>query len=172
MPEPIENAYFNWLCAKIKKDNVNIYYDLLEILHTTEFIWLLPKDEDRAKDGLELREDFVRETRFEPEPGWLITGCSVLELLIAFAKRANFQTDIPTDVLFWSFIQNLELGEFRQLSRHDVPVVEQILYNFVWRLYDDNGNGGLFPMRWPKHDQRSLDIWYQYCEYVDEQQLI
>jgi hypothetical protein len=173
MREPIEELYFNWLCAKVLERSHNRnYYDLLEILHRTEFVWVVPADEHRADDRIELRQDFIRETGAEKEPEWWSQPCSVLELFISFAKRASFQTDDPVKHWFWEFLGNLKLDEFRRVSGSDFYKVEDILYNFIWRLYEPNGYGGLFPLEEPKADQRQVEIWYQFCAYVLERGLI
>ena len=95
MAEPIEDVYFNWLCAKVVQRHTHNYVSLLAILHTTEFVWLLPADRHRSEDGIELKLDFQRETGMHGDFFWEEAPCSVLELLISFANRASFQTDIP-----------------------------------------------------------------------------
>jgi hypothetical protein len=173
MPEPIEHTYFNWLCAKVQKHrSSHIYRDLLWIVHTTEFTWVLPEDKNRAEDGVELRLDFLRESRVESESQWFSQPCSVLEVLVAFANRASFQTDIPVRDWFWKLMDNLDLGEYRQVSRSDEIYIREKLHTFIWRTYDPSGYGGLFPMRWPKSDQRKVEIWYQFFEYLEDQGLI
>lgn len=172
MPEPIEESYFKWLCAKVLDVNIQIYWDLMLILHRTEFVWIVDKDRNRAADGCELRDDFLREAFIRDNREWHNAPCSVLEMLIAFSKRVSFQTGQPARDWFWIFMTNLQLDEYRQVSQSDVPVIEDILYDFVWRQYDSNGYGGLFPMRWPKHDQREVEIWYQFSEYLDDQGLL
>ncbi len=47
MPEPIEESYFDWLCAKVIPMDVNVYYDLMEILYRTEFVWFVLGDRNR-----------------------------------------------------------------------------------------------------------------------------
>lgn len=173
MSEPIEESYFNWLCAKVKKSPFPLYLDLFKILYRTEFIGLMPGDENRAEDGKELREDFIRETQCGSIFDWDPLGCSVLEMLVAFSNRAWFLTEKPSTDWFWIFVENLRLSEYRHpISNKDAQMIEQeILYDFIWRMYKANGDGGLFPMRWPQTDQRSVEIWYQFCEYVDEEGL-
>lgn len=168
MPEPIEETYFNWLCAKVLSVNVPIYLELMRILYRTEFVWVIAGDENRAEDGCELRDDFLRESYLRKDQNWYDQPCSVLEVLIAVAKRASFQTDNPVDYWFWQIVENLGLDEFRQVSNQDVGIIEDILYNFVWRQYDESGHGGMFPMRWPKRDQREVEIWYQFFDYLEE----
>lgn len=168
MTEPIEESYFNWLCAKVIPHNSRMYRDLLRILHTTEFVWVIPMDDNRVEDGLELRTDFLRETRLDNNREWMSLGCSVFEMLLAFSRRAEFQTGIAASDWFWELINNLGLSEFRQLPS-DPTVIDEILHNFIWRTYSDDGHGGLFPLRWPKRDQREVEIWYQFYEYLEDQ---
>lgn len=169
---PIEEAYFDWLCAKVLSINVRTYFDLMQILYSTEFVWTVSGDRNRKEDGLELRQYFLNETGFEKDFTWFDEPCSVLEFFIAFANRASFQTEIPEKDWFWIFMRNLELDEYRQISNSDRPVIEEILYTFVWRTYSPNGLGGMFPIDNSKNDQRQIEIWYQFCEYIDDQQLL
>ena len=171
MPGPGEE-YFNWLCAKVRRNPFPLYYDLLKIMFDAEFVWVIPRDENRAEDGKDLRREFVRTTGLEPGHEVERLGCSVLEMIIAFSERAWFQTDVPAQEWFWKIVQNLELDEHRQVQKEAIPEIESVLYNLVWRQYSYNGHGGMFPMRWPKRDQRTVEIWYQFCDYVDEEQLI
>lgn len=169
MGEPLENEYFNWLCAKVLDDhNSRNYYTLLLILYKTEFKWMVHADRHRADDGIELRSDFLRETNFDSDPYWEDLPCSVLEVMIAFANRAQFQTDISVKDWFWEFMTNLNLSEYRRISDAEVPVVENILHTFIYRNYDPRGNGGMFPMRHTENDQRDVEIWYQFCEYLED----
>lgn len=165
--ESVEAVYFNWLCAKVQSPDVRSNYrQLLELLYRTEFVWVNLYDENRAMDGVELRLDFLRETRFEKDHTWYESPCSVLESLIAFAQRAEFQTEMPVAEWFWKFMENLRLDEYRRMSEDDVPVVHGILDVFMARTYSPTGDGGLFPLRKSDKDQREVEIWYQFCEYV------
>lgn len=173
MGEPLENEYFNWLCARVLQRGTRSYLDLLRILHNTEFVWVVRIDENRAVDGLELRDYFLQETRFESERQWFDQPCSVFEVFVAFADRASFQTDIPARDWFWEFMENLMLDQFRQVSESDVPIIEKTLYRFMMRQYDESGYGGMFPLRHrPKRDQREVEIWYQFCDYLKDRGLM
>lgn len=172
MNEPIEEAYFNWLCAKVTSPYMTNHVDLLQILHRTEFVWFIPGDRNRKEDGLELREYFLNETGYEKDNSWFNELCSLLEVLIAFAQRAAFQIDFSVSKWFWKFMENLNLNEFRQVSNRDLQVIDEILHAFIWRMYDSNGYGGLFPLDEPDEDQRQVEIWYQFCAWVDEKGFI
>lgn len=172
MPEPIEAEYFNWLCAKVVPLRSNQYQELLRILYTTEYVWTIAGDRNRCDDGCELRRYFLDQVRTRASQSWLDEPCSVLEMLIAFADRASFQTDRPMQEWFWKFIENLRLEDYRHLSRSDIPVIEEVLHVFIWRLYERNGQGGMFPLHRAKRDQRRVEIWYQFCDYLQDRGLM
>lgn len=173
MSEPIEAAYFNWLRAKVLDATDRNYDELLRILYTTEFVWVVERDSNRAEDGVELRDYFGNETQWDLSPyrGWYEEPCSLLEFFIALADRASFQTGISIREWFWIFMTNLGLDEYRRISRSDKPDIEEILQRFMLREYDHNGRGGIFPVSTSPNDQREVENWYQFCEYVDDQGL-
>jgi len=98
---------------------------------------------------------------------------SVLEVLIAFSDKAAFQIEtMNAQEWFWQFITNLRLEDYRRASVSDRFVIVDILSRFVLRHYEPNGDGGLFPLRRPKYDQREVEIWYQFCEYAEDNGLL
>lgn len=169
MRKSMEDAYFSWLCAKVEPTVSNLsYVELLKVLHSTEFVWLLVGDDNRAQDGIDLRDVFLREALLEDNGELSDVMCSVLEMLVAFSYKAEFQTDDSHRDWFWEFMDNLHLTEFSD-DRIEYEIVEDILYAFVWRLYDFDGrNGGLFPLNCASKDQRKVEIWYQFSEYIIE----
>lgn len=174
--EPIEHEYFNWLIAKIKRRPTSwttpsqSYWKLMRELQNTEFVFIVPMDDNRAEDGLELRREFVRENQIEVDPDWMQIGCSVLEMLVAFARRAEFATDRGAHDWFWEFLENLGLAEFNDASGFDPRKVSESLDRLIWRTYDYNGVGGMLPIHEAQHDQRKVEIWYQFCEYLIAQE--
>ena len=178
MDEPVEELYFNWLYSKVAWHDVRTpsttYHSLLYLLHSTEFTWLISGDDNRAKEGKELRNDFFRESRtIRPDGDWLFLECSVLELLIGFAKRAEFQTE-QKDARdwFWTMLENLGLADMNDGAWRDRSHLASIyLDTFIWRTYDELGRGGLFPLRQTARDQRKIEIWYQFCEYLIDQNI-
>lgn len=169
MNEPIEESYFNWLCAKVIEPTSPNHRDLMKLLHGTEFFWKVSGDKNREADGIELRYYFSNETGLVEGSGWSEYGCSVLEMLIAFSNRASFQTDIPAKEWFWEFLINLGIDEFRYLDLDQAKYVQDVVHIFIWRMYEENGDGGILPLRNPSQDQREVEIWYQFCEYLEDQ---
>jgi hypothetical protein len=177
MDQPIEELYFNWLYNKIAplrgpSTPSLTYYNLLRSLHNTEFVWTVPGDGNRAEDGRGLREHFLLEFGLGAPTPWLHIPCSVLEMLFAFAKIAAFETTISERDWFWRFLENLELAHLNDAQRRTAKIVEDRMDAFVWRTYLADGRGGLFPLRQTRNDQREVEIWYQFCEYVEEQDLV
>ena len=166
--EPIEDTYFRWLCAKVMNIRDRNYWDLLELLHRAEFVWLVPGDQNRMEDGLELRPEFLNESFINSHHDWQHQPCSVLEMLIGLARRANFQIERPRGEWFWEFIENLGLRDFRRVDPVDERGIYDILNAFVWRTYTHRGEGGLFPMRRPRKDQRETEIVEQFFAYLED----
>lgn len=172
--EPIEHSYFNWLSSQVQKKLAVstpslTYYRLLKQLHQTEYVWLIVGDDNRVEDGVELRLSFLSDSNSKIESDWLYSGCSVLEMLIAFSKRAEFNTEFDSYFWFWHFLNNLNLDDCNDASDYDYDVVDYILNRFVYREYEPEGYGGLFPLSKPKRDQTKVEIWYQFFEYLDDE---
>lgn len=168
MAEPLDHSYFRWLGTKVTDGlpPVAAHWLILNELHHIEFVWLLVGDDNRAADGVELREYFLREMNLplDYDPMWMNQGCSVLEMLIAFAMRAEFQTEMPVKDWFWEFLRNLQISEAQ-----DIKHIQDVIHEFMWRTFKPSGEGGLFPLREPPRDQRKVEIWYQFCDYLFDQ---
>ncbi len=173
MNEPFENLYFTWLCAKVTHiENPTpslTYWNLFRKLYNMEYVWLVSGDDNRAQDGIELREYFLRESGLDMDPSFEILGCSVFEMLIAFSRRAEFNAGRTPEFWFWKFLENLGLNEVNDASDFSPEEIDEILYGFVWRSYDDHGRGGLFPLDKPFEDQRKVEVWYQFCQWLVDQ---
>lgn len=176
MDEPIEDVYFNWLYSKVASVEVPTpsltHWNLLRELHATEFVWLISGDDNRAADGVALRREFHRMIQLEldQELPWMMLGCSVLEMLIGFSRRASFQTDMPEREWFWIFLGNLRLADLNDAQEDFYIYVREVLDSFIWRTYRRNGDGGLFPLKAPKKNQKKVEIWYQFCEYLEQEE--
>jgi hypothetical protein len=174
--EPIEEVYFNWLYSKVafvmNPTPSLTFYSLLREIHSTEFVWFISGDDNRAQDGLDIRAEFLRESFLPHDALWLNLGCSVLEMLIAFSRRAEFQTDLGASEWFWIFLKNLNLDTFSDAKPGIQRKVSAVMERFVWRTYQRNGSGGMFPLKHPREDQRQVEIWYQFYEYLDENEIV
>lgn len=175
MDQRLENMYFTWLAAKVirvKNPTPSLTYDtLLKTLHNTEFVWYLSGDDNRAEDGRELRRDFLIAAALPDDLEWRNEyPCSVFEMLIAFSVKAEFNTQIPAVDWFWKMLENLNLRHLNDASGISPYDIQEVLEHFMFRQYPPNGDGGLFPLAWPEEDQRQVEIWYQFCAYLMEQE--
>lgn len=173
MNKPLDELYFEWLYSQVGSIDVNphetaTYWGLLRLLFTKEFVWFVPNDDNRAEDGKELRTEFSHDLVTKIEQSWFKLGCSMLELLIAIARRLSFETDGEARVWFWHLINNIELKEYDDSSHIDELSVNEILDTVIWRTYRSNGQGGLFPLRRADKDQRNVELWYQLSAYLLE----
>ncbi len=169
---PIEELYFEWLYSQIgavKSPDPSAKYDrLMGLLYTKEFIWIVLNDDNRAEDGRALRVEFIAQRHYQVIPQWFEFPCSILELLIALSRRLAFEGEGEPRSWFWILIENLGLGQHRDGRRYSEDGVHEILEDLIWRTYDPSGRGGLFPLRYPKEDQREVEIWYQMSAYLLE----
>lgn len=174
--DDLQSRYFRWMfdlvCGRRYAKEVS-FRKLLEHLHNTRFIFSIPKDENRAEDGIDLRYRFVRIIHKENYLDYLDGPCSVLEMMVALAIHMEEGVmDDPeygdrTGQWFWGMVVNLGLGSMTD-NRYDERYVNDILDRFLDRDYEPDGRGGLFTVKDTDVDLRSVEIWYQMCWYLDE----
>lgn len=172
---PLDEAYFNWLCGQVGqvqvRETTRTYRRLLRLLYQKEYVWIVANDDNRLADGRALRSEFVNELRLDldsDEENWMKLGCSFFEMMVGLARRASFLDDGTPAEWFWHLIQNVDLHVYRDRMEIDEADVDEILEAVIWRLYGPDGNGGLFPLKHPKTDQRKLELWYQLNAYLLE----
>jgi hypothetical protein len=174
MSQQLDELYLVWLYGQISDIRATrpsrSFWNLARELYTTPFEWFVPHDDARVDDGLDLRHDFIAEAMIpEVDPDWMDLECSYLELLVALSRRLGFQTDEPPADWFWVLIQNMGLIGCNDTYRGDLKrLVKEVTDQITNRTYDTDGRGGLFPLRNAKKDQTKIDIWYQLCAYIIE----
>lgn len=174
MSQPLDESYLVWLYSQVAAVGINhpsrTYWNLLRQLFTKEFVWLVPNDDNRMEDGLDLRYEFIEETGVQDvDDNWLRLGCSMLELLIGLSRRLSFEAEGEPVTWFWKLIENLGLEEYNDNRRLSEKLIDNVLNDVIWRTYRRNGRGGLFPLRRAHADQREVEMWYQLNAYVLEQ---
>lgn len=178
MNRDLDEVYLIWLYGQVApvhlKTRRRTFWVLFKQLYTTEFVWTIPMDENRAEDGIALREQFLDEEGEYPyaTDEWKGLACSVLEMLIALSRRVSFEADQGDPrAWFWELMHNLRLDSYTDathLSTAEHREVNHILETLMLRRYNRSGKGGLFPLRRPDKDQRNVDIWYQMNAYLNE----
>lgn len=179
----LRKEYFDWMYELIcddRRSKRRSYKKLLYHLHNIEFIYIVKMDDNRAKDGENLRYRFACDrpgchscnrdqiiSALDDEP------CSVLEMMIALALRCEEQIMEDLDIgnrtgkWFWDMVFNLGLGDMSD-SRFDIQYVDEVIGRFLNREYEENGKGGLFTVERCGYNLREVEIWYQMLWYLDE----
>lgn len=172
-----DDPYFQWLCRKVGIPKERPYLKMAAELHTLIFRPgdAIEADKNRANDGLHLRVDFME--RYGVSGSANNRGpCSMLEFLIGLAKRMSYvmgsdENDLHTAHYFWKMIENLRLMKLQDDRYEELNgdfFVGEATERVIFRNYDWNGNGGLFPLKHCVHDQRRVEIWYQMQSWLLE----
>ena len=166
----LKKQYFEWMCGLIcdkKYIGHASYNKLLRYLNNKKFTYMLPMDENRLVDGLNLR------FRFADESACHIDGeCSILEMMVALSLRceehimADDEIGDRTGRWFWEMIDNLGLESMYD-DNFDKVYADKIIFRFLNREYEPNGDGSLFTINNRNVDLRKVEIWYQMCWYLD-----
>ena len=171
-PELPDDAYLRWLygqVASVRLKNPNrTYWSLLRLLYTTEFVWFVPNDDNRAEDGRELRYEFIEETGIAHiDDEWLALNCSMLEMLIALSRRLAFEADGQARAWFWHLLHNLEIDNYTDaVTPFPERRINNALDTVIWRTYREDGRCGLFPLKRAHENQKKVEIWYQLAAYL------
>lgn len=181
-PESLrKDEYFAWLYSLVDTGDRERkqYWRLLGRLHKKEFVWFIPNDDNRAIDGIALREHFADDYSLDKEDclRCLDGPCSFLEMLIAMSFRcANDIYDDESNIdIFWEMLDNIGLigREFQDgyFGPEQIMKVDEAVGKVVTRGYCKDGKGGgLFPLEHPEKDQRRVELWYQMQSYILEKQ--
>lgn len=187
--DEVKRRYFDWMMALVDADmEGHGYVTLCHILHEMEFYWVLNHDENRAEDGIMLRGDWYNMVLDEGQDwfsdvtdgyirGWIEhEPCTVLEMMVALASRIEntvmYNSDDPNRTADWfdQMLINLGLDDFTDDwitldSRDEIISRVQVALD---RQYDFRGNGGFWPLRHSRKDQRKVEIWYQMNQWLIE----
>lgn len=173
MDVPIDDAYLEWLYGQVGSVEVTnplkSFWKILRQLYTKEFVWFIPNDDNRAEDGRDLRNEFLEQANIELyDPHWLDLGCSMLELLIGLSRRLSFEAEREPRTWFWVLMENIGLHRHNDHDPYSVEEVDEILERVIWRTYNANGKGGLFPLKRASENQTRVELWYQMSAYLLE----
>lgn len=169
----LNQEYIDWMYQLVNSDRLHrstSRWKLVKHLHRIVFAYSMPMDGDRAEDGINLRYRFGYENSYDDT---MIAKylddrpCSVLEMMIALAIRCEEQIqdlDIGdrTGRWFWSMVTSLGLD-----GTYDPYLVDTRIERFMDREYSYNGEGGLFTVKHPRRDMRTVELWWQMCWYIN-----
>jgi hypothetical protein len=157
--------YLDYLAPLVGVEPGESYWTLLKLMHEKEFVWFVPNDDNRIKDGLDVRVQWLMSF----DGSGLQGPVSFLEVLVGLSRRMEFFTGESAEGWGWQFLVNLGLDRMRDpLNRRKQNRVDEILDTVIFRTYRSDGTGGFFPLTRPREDQREVELWFQMSEYVHE----
>ncbi|QFG13665.1 hypothetical protein PBI_SHEPARD_58 [Arthrobacter phage Shepard] len=172
----LDDLYLEWLYKEAVGSTRNAnpaksFWQIAKQLYSIPFEWLISNDDNRAEDGKTLREEFIVEEHIQDiDQDWMDLDCSMLEMLIALARRASFESSGEPGDWFWHFLRTMQIDRYSDL-RYSTPVrdeIRKIVERIIYRKYERNGDGGLFPLRNARKDQRRVELWEQLSTYLLE----
>ena len=169
--QDLYSDYFQWLCQIVHADDPDqSYICLMRSLFDIPFVVAMDMDENRADDVWTLRGDFRGGLHPETEP-------SVLEVLVSLAGRINDEImwnpdqGDRTTVWFWEMLENLGFSGLYDGATSESTIrylAERAVNRWMYRDFEPNGSGSIFPLKHPREDQRYVEIWYQMHAYFLE----
>lgn len=173
---PDEEEYLDWIIQKVGGglclNPYTTYHKLFRLLYMLEFRYIIPRDNDRYSDGINLRYRFTIDNKVS-NMDRLEKPCSVLEMIAALAIRLEENIlDNPaygdrTSQWFWEMLWTMEISSKNDMIFDEKEVISKV-ERFINREYQRNGKGGLFLVRHTDVDMRKLDIWSQAMEHINE----
>lgn len=170
---PLSGEYLAWLTPQIRGEEdggSRTYGGLIALMFNTEFVELVPNDDNRIGDGTGLRIEFCHEFGVD-RPDFIedLGPCSFLEVLIALSRRLAFNAGSTPRGWAWALLRNLELDRISDpVGPTKTQRIQDILDQCIHRTYGPDGVGGFFPLAAPREDQRQVEIWYQMAAYLGE----
>lgn len=168
----LDDIYLTWLYSQVgdvkARNKSHTYWNLFRQMHTTEFLWLVPNDDNRVEDGRALRTEWAEDFGYSVHDVDWAFACSFLEMLIGISRRLAFEGDGHTSTWFWHLISNLGLQTCTDDIPYDEVEVDFRINAVTFRTYDRNGRGGLFPLKNARQHQRNVELWYQMQAYLQE----
>ena len=165
------------------------YFNVARKLHAAPYKVLTTLDENSLSDVKMMRYWYANgHSNFKDYSGIARTGATLLEVLIALVQR--FDTDVmvsPTNEdrsaqWFWLIMRNTSMDIFNDSyfqptqngdgrMEYDTTadrLCSGIIENINQRTYEFSGEGGCFPLKNPKCDQRKVDLWHQMHAFFEE----
>lgn len=164
--------YLRWLEPQLRDEHGNpdkTYHDLIGMMFEREFGWVIPLDQNRLVDGLDLRVEFAHAHRIRPVAMDPLGPCSFLEALVGLSRRLAFVAGKEAPGWCWILMGNLDLHRMSDpMTRYKRRKAEEIMEAAISRSYLPDGTGGFFPLAWPDGDQTQVELWYQLNSYAEE----
>lgn len=166
MGESLEESYLKWLSEQCyPADEPENYDKVLEALHEEYYVVNTAMDENRVHDATGMREEFETDIGAQLElPQDQVT---ILEVLVALARRAEFQTaHISAAAWVRIFLLNADIL-FRD---EDYNAAADINVGHVIDLINMGGYQNILPLDNPRPGTRT-ELWLWLMDYIVENDL-
>lgn len=179
MIQKLDEQYLNWLYRLVERppnpfDEVDEgYWRLMWSLYTIPFDVVVYQDRNRAMDATGFRETFLESPDIPDDLApseWLDMDPSLLEVIVSLANRMQFLTNIDIAECFWELMTNAGFDRYDD-GAFEGSDVEMIASTIIFRWYERDGKGGLFPLTTADEDQRKVELLYQMYDYISENML-
>ena len=173
---PIEEQYLEWLCEIVREDDTHdkllrrLYY------HTFDPI-LIKRDENRARDGEDLREMYGEEiglSRMERNDYLYNHSCSILEMLVSMSIRCEGQIMHDPDLgnrtskWFWMMLENMGIAVYDDANYNEQAIDEAVEVLIFRDFKHDGSGGGIFVLPGTQINLRNVEFWYHMCWGMNE----
>jgi len=175
----LQEIYFEWMTGKVFPDihERRMYEQLMVALDSSMFYFSIPMDENRMRDGIDLRYRFAYEKRYSNQEVEGIlrhnSSCSILEMMVALALKGDerilydYETGGKADYIFKIMLESMDVINMTN-DQFDKGYMDYKIDMLLNHGYEYNGRGGLFTVDNPRRDMREVDIWYQMNWYLQK----
>ena len=174
----LNKHYLCWLMnqLQIAGGGPGGYLHLCEVLQNCAFLSLVQMDENRREEAIDLRYEASGDIQDIVEGPFSYT-CSVLELLVVMVRRMNYEmldSQYESGIGRWTgeIFANAGFDAFTnarfEADENAVNEAKELISDIVYRRYGFDGEGGFFPLKNPKHDQRYCELLTQMNDYIAE----
>lgn len=183
----VSRAYFDWILDIVDVRDT-IYPDYSSTIHylfSREFYYIIQNDDSREADGRFLRVDFENLGQFADYHALWDGPASVLEVLIAMARRmdedwlrsSDFDPNFAAKC-FDKMFENLGLYDFSneniglkssRTGTDGFSRLEEVVDRFLNRDFDrDGSNGSPFPLKNCHFNARKEEFWVLMSNFCNE----
>ena len=161
-----DQEYIRWICDQLGL-RVTKWRGMISTLNKIPYRWSIDTDENRAVEGINLRNDYFKERGFN-RVDTDSRDCTVLEMLVSLANRLNFDyVGYPGDEkngrIFIDFCKNLGIvsaeSNENQCYSGDFEDISENIDRWLDGNFEENGEGS--PFYTPSEDINlsNLSVW-------------
>ena len=188
--EGIKTEYLCYLMNRVglEAEGPDGYLRLCETLQNTEFVPQTAMDENRCRECMDLRRDFVMFDHKAETPeiqqeildildGIFGENGTMIELLTVLAEKMGFELcdsefEASTRKWFTEMLVNCGVYDYATNECFEREGTEEIVLDamntVIFNKIGWDGEGGLFPLVYPKYDQRKVELVIQMNNYLEE----